>query len=89
METVHSYVATGATQVGEIVSTPLISIPHDATVPEAVRLMLKQEIKALPLVQGQRLVGLVTEMDLLRHFAEDEPLEISPAWRQPSVGIPL
>jgi len=39
-------------------------------VAEAVRLMLEHKIGALPVKDGERAVGIITETDLLRAFAE-------------------
>jgi acetoin utilization protein AcuB len=38
--------------------------------PDAARLMLDQKIGALPVMDGERLVGIVTETDMLRAFVE-------------------
>ena len=45
-----------------------ISPGQDAT--EAAQLMLDRKIGALPVVEGGRLVGIITETDLLRAFVK-------------------
>lgn len=42
--------------------------PHDSLA-EAVRLMLENRIGGLPVTEGERLVGILTEVDLLRAFS--------------------
>jgi CBS domain-containing protein len=50
----------------EIMSTPVVTITEDASIEEAVRLMAKKNIKKLPVVTDQKLVGIITSMDLVR-----------------------
>ena len=54
-------------RVKEVKSEPPIIISPEATIKEAVRLMLKKKIGCLPVVQGHTLVGIITETDLLRY----------------------
>ena len=49
-------------------SVVVISPRHDAK--EAASLMLDHKIGALPVVDGGRLVGIITETDLLRAFVK-------------------
>jgi CBS domain-containing protein len=42
------------------------TIPADATLVEAARLMLEFKISALPVMDGARLVGIITESDIFR-----------------------
>lgn len=79
VETIHEHVASTSTPVGEIMSTPLITVAPKASLKEAAWLMLQQEVRSLPLVRENRLQGLVTETDLLKRFAEDESEE---DWQQ-------
>jgi acetoin utilization protein AcuB len=46
----------------------VISVSPDADVHEAGRIMLEKKIGCLPVVEGNRLVGMVTETDILRHY---------------------
>ncbi|GAB3137879.1 CBS domain-containing protein [Microbispora hainanensis] len=53
--------------VREIMTTPVVTVPHTATIKQAVRLLHEQDITAAPVVDGTgRMVGIVSEMDLLR-----------------------
>jgi acetoin utilization protein AcuB len=52
-----------------VMTRPVITIePHEALA-EAVRLMLENRIGGLPVMAGERLVGILTEVDLLRAFS--------------------
>lgn len=53
------------TTVGDIMSSEPITITPDATVTEAARTMVENRVGALPVVEGERLVGIVTEGDLI------------------------
>ena len=57
-------------QVRGVMSQPVVTILADASVKEAARLMVEKKIGCLPVVEGGSLIGLVTETDILRHFAE-------------------
>jgi CBS domain-containing protein len=55
--------------VNRVMSEPAISIAPEATVTQATRVMLEHKIGCLPVVEGQTLVGIVTETDILRAMA--------------------
>jgi CBS domain-containing protein len=57
-------------RVKEVMSEPPMTISPEATIKEAVRLMLEKKIGCLPAVQGHTLVGIVTETDLLRYVVD-------------------
>jgi len=50
----------------EVMSTPIVTIDEDASVEEAARLMARKNIKKLPVVIDDKLVGIITSMDLVR-----------------------
>ena len=47
-----------------------VTIPNDATVRDAARVLGSHSFHALPVVEGQKLVGLVTSTDLIQYLAE-------------------
>jgi CBS domain-containing protein len=63
-----------AVEIARVMSTPPVTIGPDASVGEAARIMAERKIGCLPVVQGDRLVGLLTETDVLRYFAKVAPL---------------
>lgn len=52
----------------KIMSAPVVSVEADAPVAEAARRMLEAKIGSLPVVDGGRVVGILTETDLLRRI---------------------
>lgn len=53
-------------RVADIMSQPVFTLSPDDVVRSATWLMVTQRVHAIPLIRGDRLVGLVTESDLLR-----------------------
>lgn len=53
------------TRVGEVMSTPLVSIHPHMEVAEAAAKMAKLKIRRLAVIDGGKLVGLVTENDII------------------------
>jgi acetoin utilization protein AcuB len=56
--------------VADIMTRPVVTIGPMFPVEEAGRLMVSKQISALPVTDGGRLVGIVTETDLLELFIE-------------------
>jgi CBS domain-containing protein len=56
--------------VAEVMTKSLIVVEPDRDAREAARIMLDHKIGALPVLDGARLVGILTETDLVRAFAE-------------------
>lgn len=54
------------TVVRSIMSKPLITIGPSAQVWQAVELMVRKDIRRLPVMEGDRMVGMVTERDVFR-----------------------
>src|SRR3970282_1308978 len=51
-------------------TTPIITIPTTEDVTDTMHKMVKMEIKRLPVVENAKLVGIVTDTDLLAISAE-------------------
>jgi acetoin utilization protein AcuB len=60
--------ARGEPAVGDIMTRAVIAVAPDAPVEEAGHLMVREKISALPVTLGERVVGIVTETDVLRLF---------------------
>ena len=58
------------TRVEEIMTTDLITVAPNTTVEEAAKLMAKYKIGAVPVVEHRKLVGILTETDILHVFIE-------------------
>ena len=62
------------TKVGEIMTRQVIVGNRDMELVEATRLMFKNKVKKLPIVEGNRLVGLVTLTDIARATSVDKKI---------------
>lgn len=59
-------------QAQDVMTTVVASIPAEATVQEAARLMLERRISALPVMDSKdRVIGMVSEGDLMRRAELD------------------
>jgi CBS domain-containing protein len=56
--------------VKEVMTAPVITIAPHATVQEAARVMMEKKIGCLPVLEGPKLAGIVTETDMLKLIAE-------------------
>jgi CBS domain-containing protein len=55
----------GSVFVEDVMSTPLITIEADETVGDAAHMMVKNKVRRLPVMESQRVVGIVTVRDIL------------------------
>ena len=58
-------------QISSVMTRPVVAIGADAPLGEAAREMARADVGALPVTEGDRLVGLVTDRDIVvRALAE-------------------
>lgn len=57
-------------QVEEVMSSPVITVPDDAPLEKAARVMIEEKIGCLPVMLGDELVGVITETDIFKTFVE-------------------
>lgn len=62
----RDYVLSHARKVGEAMSAPVISVKPETQLSEVVALMESRRVRRLPVLDGNRLVGIVTRSDLIR-----------------------
>ncbi|MDH5431391.1 MAG: CBS domain-containing protein [Nitrosopumilus sp.] len=67
--TTHSYPIN--TPVRRIMSSPLISIDSDSDLWEASDLMSTRNVRKLPVIDDDKVVGILTSSDLVKHIADD------------------
>jgi acetoin utilization protein AcuB len=57
------------TTVGEMMTEPVVTLAPDVSVREAAALMDRRHLRCIPVMEQDRIVGMVTESDLLRLVA--------------------
>ena len=60
--------------VGEVMTKSVIVVDPERDAREAAAILLSEKIGALPVLDGETLIGIVTETDFLRAFAESPAL---------------
>jgi acetoin utilization protein AcuB len=55
--------------VRAVMTRPVLTVEPHESLAEAVRLMLENRIGGLPVTEGERLIGILTAVDLLRAFS--------------------
>jgi len=63
-----------ADYVKEIMTTPVVSVPPQATVAQALRAMIDHDIGAVVVADGDAAAGVFTERDLTRGILDDADL---------------
>ncbi|MFH1623208.1 MAG: CBS domain-containing protein [Candidatus Aenigmatarchaeota archaeon] len=53
------------TRIGEVMSPEVVTVALDSTIEQAVDLMVQHKIKKLPVVDGDKLKGIVTASDII------------------------
>jgi CBS domain-containing protein len=76
---VREVVATGrdpaTTPIGEVAEEPHYTIDSEMDLDEAFRFLEDEDIERVPVVEGGKLVGVLSRSVLQRRLAEDEPPE--------------
>lgn len=56
--------------VERVMTREVITVTEESTIEEAARIMADAKIRSLPVVRGEHLVGIITEVDLFNIFLE-------------------
>jgi len=56
--------------ISQVMSSPVISVSSDTPLEEAARVMADNKIGGLPILDGEQLVGIITETDVFKVLAE-------------------
>ncbi len=65
-----------STTIGEIASADLVTVQPDTELNEALQLMAQNQVRRLPVVEGDRLVGIVAQADVARAADEERTGEV-------------
>jgi CBS domain-containing protein len=66
----------GGTTAGELAEGKPVTIGADDSLEELVRTMAQHEVKRLPVIDGHRLVGVVSEADLAEHASPEQVVAV-------------
>jgi CBS domain-containing protein len=64
--------ASGDTPVSQIMSTPVYTVNSKRTVSDCMRLMTQYRVRHLPVVEGGRVMGVISIGDLVKAVIEDQ-----------------
>jgi CBS domain-containing protein len=77
------------TKVGEVVSSPVMTVSPDHTVEECMRLMTEHRVRHLPVIEGGRVVGVVSIGDLVNWTINAQTVAIEQMKNYISGGYPV
>jgi CBS domain-containing protein len=64
--------SSSETLVSQIMSTPVLTVRPDQSVNECMRIMTESRVRHLPVVDGERVVGVLSIGDLVRAVLEEQ-----------------
>jgi CBS domain-containing protein len=64
------------TRVGEVMTQDPITIPPEADLPQAMRLMTEHRVRHLPVVEGGKVVGVVSIGDVVKAIISEQEVLI-------------
>lgn len=64
------------TAVADVMSAPVITVTPDATVDECMRTVTERRVRHLPVVDGERVVGVLSIGDLVKAVIDEQAREI-------------
>ena len=56
-------------KIGEVMSSPVITISPQSSVADAIALMRKKNVRRLVVVEEEKVIGIVTSKDFMEYFA--------------------
>lgn len=80
--------ASDSRPVAEVMTTQVVTVPSDAPVAEAARLMREHDIGPVVVVEGDQVRGIVTDRDItIRAVAEGRDVQSTPVSEVASQGV--
>lgn len=68
--------SSATTQVGEIMTAQVVAVEPSESVERCMQLMTERRIRHLPVLEGERVVGVVSIGDLVKAVIEDQRRDI-------------
>jgi CBS domain-containing protein len=78
-KTKKALASIGDLEVQEVMTAPAITISANADIEEAAAIMLKEGIARIPVMEEERLVGIVTRADIVRGIGTTYAAERGPS----------
>src|SRR4029077_18464731 len=69
----EEYAHANARKVGEVMTTEVVAVAPQESLAEVVRLMERHHIKRLPVIEKERLVGIVSRANLVQALLDNLP----------------
>lgn len=64
--------ASKETQIGEIMTSDLVTVTPGTTIDNCMRLMTGRHIRHLPVVEGENLVGIISIGDVVKYTIDEQ-----------------
>jgi CBS-domain-containing membrane protein len=80
-DSARDYLKTHGASVGEVMTSPPVTVRRSTPLHEIARLLEKHRIKRVPVLEAGRLVGIVSRADLVRRLAAAPARPATPARR--------
>ena len=64
------------TRVSEVMTPRLIAVDPERTVEECMKIMTEMRIRHLPVMEGERIVGIISIGDLVKQASKEREMEI-------------
>jgi CBS domain-containing protein len=64
------------TPVRDIMSSPVLTVPPDASVQQCMQIMTERRVRHLPVIDGGRVIGLVSIGDLVKAVIAEQQQQI-------------
>ena len=55
------------TEIHKIMSSPLITVSPEKTIPDIIEIMKKREIHKLPVTKNGKIIGMITAIDIVKN----------------------
>ena len=87
-ETARSFVKMHGRHAADVMTHPVISVNEETPIQEIAEILEKHRIKRVPVISGDKLVGIVSRANLLRPSPPNSQLR-APPWKTGKSRRPL
>ncbi len=87
-EILEAYEEIGNTPVRDVMSKDVVTVAPEIALNEAIVMMVERKIQRLPVVEGDKLVGILTRGDIIRGLAKERASNSKPPCTAPVTSGP-